>query len=166
VLLLSHPVFAGTGLDSGELVGDYGLNTGGDPGNYNGKAAGHETDSSEGPGATAPTICGLPGPTNGLPAADLPLGLQVLARAGTVEQPGSELTFYQHPGGGIVFSVGSINFGGSLAVEPNLQQIVRNAIALPEPTLIGQLLAGTVIVACLARFRVRRRVPRAPVLAT
>jgi hypothetical protein len=31
-----------------------------------------------------------------------------------------------------VFSVGSINFGGSLSVEPTLQQMVRNAFALAD----------------------------------
>jgi hypothetical protein len=32
-------------------------------------------------------------------------------------------------GGGIVFSAGSITFGGSLVVDEKIQQIVRNALA-------------------------------------
>ena len=39
------------------------------------------------------------------------------------------MTFYRHAGGGIVFSAGSLTFGGSLVVDPAIQQIVRNALA-------------------------------------
>ena len=33
--------------------------------------------------------------------------------------------------GGWVFSVGSLTFGGSLAVDTNIQQIIKNVLALP-----------------------------------
>ncbi len=128
VLEPEHPLFSATGLSADDLIGDFGLNTGGDPGNYDGTASGHETDTSAGPGATAATVCGLTAPTNPLSPAPLPQGLQVIARAGTPAEPGSDMTFYRHPGGGFVLSVGSINFGGSLAVEPKLQQVIRNAL--------------------------------------
>ena len=41
---------------------------------------------------------------------------------------GAHMTYYDHPGGGGVFSVGSIAFGGSLVVDPFLQGAVRNVL--------------------------------------
>src|SRR5262249_923086 len=50
--------------------------------------------------------------------------VQVLAR-GQNTGPFAEMTYYDHhPGGGFVFSVGSISFGGSLIINQELQQIV------------------------------------------
>ena len=34
-----------------------------------------------------------------------------------------------HTGGGIVFSVGSLTFGGSLVVDGTIQQLMRNVLA-------------------------------------
>jgi FG-GAP-like repeat len=111
VLKAEHPLFKypeDTKLKNGDIFGDSGLNTGKEGLNPNGKASAWETDTSrDGP---------------------LPPGLVVLARA---SPPEAEMTFYEHPGGGSVFSAGSIAFGGSLVVDPVLQQIVRNVLALP-----------------------------------
>jgi hypothetical protein len=41
---------------------------------------------------------------------------------------GAEMLYYAHPGGGWVFSAGSMTFGGSLVDDANLQTIVRRAI--------------------------------------
>ena len=41
---------------------------------------------------------------------------------------GSQMTYYDHPGGGFVFSASSIAFCGSLFVDPNLQRIVLNCL--------------------------------------
>jgi hypothetical protein len=38
------------------------------------------------------------------------------------------MTYYDHPGGGFVFSAGSMSFGGSLVVDGKLQRIIRNAL--------------------------------------
>jgi hypothetical protein len=38
------------------------------------------------------------------------------------------MTYYQHPGGGFVFSVGSLCFTGALADDTVLQRIVSNAL--------------------------------------
>ncbi len=164
VLVPSHPIFAGTSVQTGTIIGDYGLNI--SP-TYNGKAAGHETDTATGPSAQAATVCGL-APPDAVPlpgSAPLPEGLEILARAGPDESPGAEITYYRHRGGGIVFSVGSINFGGSLAVEPTLQQMVRNAFALgqaPPPSVpsvgsIGSILLGALIGIALACSIAHRR---------
>ena len=52
------------------------------------------------------------------------------------------MIYYNHPGGGIVFSVGSITFGGSLVADWRIQQILRNAAAeacadCPTVTVVG-----------------------------
>ena len=58
-----------------------------------------------------------------------PDGLQVLASGeADFEGPGAEMVFYEHTGGGIVFSVGSLTFGGSLVVDRTIQQLMRNVL--------------------------------------
>jgi hypothetical protein len=42
--------------------------------------------------------------------------------------PGADMTYYDHPGGGCMFSVGSISFGGSLVGDPVLSGIMRNLL--------------------------------------
>ena len=41
---------------------------------------------------------------------------------------GAHMTYYTHPGGGGVFSAGSISFGASLAVDPQIQKIGSNVL--------------------------------------
>jgi hypothetical protein len=102
-----HPFFAGTGLAAGDVIGTTGRNGGG--------ACGWEVD-------TATDF----GEGNG-PAPD---SVQVLARGELVSDAGytGHITYYEHPSGGWVFSIGSITFGGSLVIDPVLQQIARNAL--------------------------------------
>lgn len=121
VLLPEHPLFAGTGVVAGDGIGAMGLNTSG--GAYNGAASAWEVDTSTGD-PSRPLGC----ESGDYPVIDspLPAGLQVLARA----NPGGEITFYQHPGGGSVFAAGSITFGGSLVIDPQLQQLLRNVLSL------------------------------------
>jgi hypothetical protein len=38
------------------------------------------------------------------------------------------MIYYDHPGGGGVFSVGSITLGGSLAVDADLSKMVNNVL--------------------------------------
>jgi hypothetical protein len=40
----------------------------------------------------------------------------------------AQMVYYDHPGGGFVFSVGSITFGGSLMQDDKLQQIMRRVL--------------------------------------
>ena len=125
VLAAEHPMFAGTGLRNGDTFGDAGLNTG----FGNGKASAWEVDTADGPGATRiPVACATE--EAAVPSSQLPSGLVVLARgqfdgAG----PGADMIYYDHAAGGFVFSVGSLTFGGSLVVDPKLQQIMRNVLA-------------------------------------
>jgi hypothetical protein len=128
-----HPLFEGTGLSNGDTIGAVGLNQGHSDGRGNGAASGWEVDTSRGPGATAlPTACDLDKahlPPTGVPPSALPGGLVVLAQGvpdGT--EPGADMTYYDHPGGGFVFSAGSLTFGGSLVVDPKLSALVHNVI--------------------------------------
>ena len=41
---------------------------------------------------------------------------------------GAHLTYYTHPGGGGIFSAGSISFGASLAADCQLQTMVSNVL--------------------------------------
>lgn len=99
VIAPDHWVFAGLELNAGDLIGDTGLNQG--------FASGWETDK-RGP-ATPP-------------------GAVLLARGTNPDGGGAEMVYYDHPAGGGVFAVGSITFGGSLAVDERLSTIVRNVL--------------------------------------
>jgi hypothetical protein len=130
VMQAGHPLFAGTGLTNGQTFGEVGLNTvfG------NGAACGWEVDDTY--------------------AGGTPANVTVLATGhdswdGSAWS-GGQMVYYPNPGGGLVFSVGSLAFAGSLAVDARIQQIVRNALtqalALPRPRPIlynPQRLGGT-----------------------
>ncbi len=125
VVRADHPLFAGTGLGNGDLFGQAGLNKG-----YgNGKASAWEVDTSDSPGATSiPPACATE-PAD-VPPSSLPAGLVVLASGEhDVGGPGADMVFYDHPGGGFVFSVGSLTFGGSLVVDAKIQQLMRNVLS-------------------------------------
>jgi hypothetical protein len=102
-----HPFFAGTGVTTGAVIGTQGRNGGG--------ACGWEVD-------TATDF----GEGNG-PA---PAGQQILARGELVTHEGytGHMTLHANDNGGWVFAIGSITFGGSLVVDPTLQQVARNAL--------------------------------------
>jgi hypothetical protein len=95
-----HWVFDGTAVAKGDLIGKYGLNTGG--------ASGWELDKID--------------------PAHRPHGLVHLARGTNGWGRGADMVYFTHPGGGGVFSVGSITFGGSLAIDPVLSKMLRNVL--------------------------------------
>jgi hypothetical protein len=65
-----------------------------------------------------------------------PAGVVRLAEGGPIGlEPGAEMIYYQYPnpsgpdvGGGYVFSVGSLNFGQSLLVDPRLRALLGNLL--------------------------------------
>ncbi len=75
-----------------------------------------------------------------IPSSGLPQGIVLLARAYNppgyehedfAETVGADMTFYRHPGGGFVFSTGSIPFGHSLsqdAPDAVLPRLMRNVL--------------------------------------
>jgi hypothetical protein len=98
----THWVFAGTGVVVGSLIGGSGLNS------FGGGASGWETDK---------VVSGV-----------TPANRVLLAKGTNANSGGADMLYYDHAGGGGVFSVGSINFGGSLIVDANLTKIVRNVL--------------------------------------
>jgi hypothetical protein len=130
-----HPLFAGVTVNdpvtgvarhviNGDLFGDHGLNIG----FGNGKASAWEVDTRDGIGASSiPPACATEDSV--IRASSLPVDLTLLA-SGEADAggPGAEMVFYEHSGGGIVFSVGSLTFGGSLVVDSTIQQLMRNVL--------------------------------------
>lgn len=113
-----HHLFAGTGVINGQEIGAVGLNGGG--------ASGWEMDTSL-PGLAPDGIVVSASGSNDRGVA--PANLELLARGTNAGGFGADMTYYQTPAGGFVFCAGSISFGGSLVVDPDLQQVVRNALA-------------------------------------
>ena len=108
VTMESHRFFKDTGLTNGNLIGQNGRN---------GAASGWEMDSSK----------QLPDHVPGAP----PDNIQILAEGtnvGPANDFSGQITYYDTDAGGFVFAAGSLTFGGSLAVDTNLQQIVQNVL--------------------------------------
>ena len=117
VLDATHRLFQGTGLANGDLIGENGINGNG--------ASGWEMDTAIAGTVPPGTVVSATGPDDrGAP----PANLVVIAR-GTNPGFGADMTCYDIPAGGRVFSVGSISFVGSMIRDANLQQIVRNVLA-------------------------------------
>lgn len=101
----NHWIFAGTGIRNGDLIGALGLNK---INNSTGGASGWETDQVD---------------------RYTPKNAIVLAKGTNIIGAGAHMVYYDHPGGGGVFSTGSITFGGSLAVDQKLTRIVNNVLS-------------------------------------
>ena len=118
----SHWIFQGAGLKTGDLIGREGIN--------GGSASGWETDQAD---ARSPRNLRIL--ARGLNPEDY-MGQGGQGKSAQYPDPayiwngrgGAHMTYYDHPGGGGVFSVGSIAFGGSLVVDPALQRVVRNVL--------------------------------------
>lgn len=95
-----HWIFAGTDLKAGELFGEASLHC-----RCPGGASGHETDKVS-----------LHSPKN----------IKILAKGMNPDQGGAEITIFDTPSGGSVFSVGSINYVASLPIDDKISQLTRN----------------------------------------
>ena len=101
-------IFAGTGLQDGNSFGASGLNT---ATCTSGAASGWEQD--------------------GIDATYRPAGLVFLAEGLVDGGAGADMTYYEtasDPPSGGVFSAGSITFGGSLAIDSSLSQVITNVL--------------------------------------
>jgi Tachylectin len=119
VQMAQHPFFAGTSLSNGDEIGQEGKN---------GPASGWEMDWSE--NATAPDGV-IVTAREGSDRGRRPDNLQLLARGTNRRADGNltaHMTYYDHPGGGFVFAVGSLCFTGSLVQDAKLQIVVKNAL--------------------------------------
>jgi putative cell wall-binding protein len=100
----SHWIFKGTGVKKGSRIGTRGLNT---VKGSSGGASGWETDQVD---------------------RNTPKNYVMLAKGTNTNGAGAHMIYYDHTGGGGVFSTGSITFGGSLAVDNQLTQMVKNVL--------------------------------------
>jgi hypothetical protein len=161
VVLPDHFLFRGLGVQRGQLFGTAGVG-----------ASGDEIDTMCDSFANG-LPCQITIPPGGIPPSSLPSGIVLLARApnqGTncVEGVGADMTFYRHPGGGFVFSAGSIAFGHSLSQDLQtevLPGLVRNVLGSPSqgilvPRAISSKGFEFTLIGCLpAQFYVLERSP-------
>lgn len=94
-----HWIFDGTDLKKGDLFGENSLNGGG--------ASGHETDKR---------------------TVDTPEEFVMLAKGTNPDYGGADMMIRESPGRGMIFSVGSITYTGSLEVDDNVHKITMNVI--------------------------------------
>ena len=52
----------------------------------------------------------------------------LLLAQGTNIGPAAEMVTYDHPGGGFVFSAGSMSIQGAIPVDPVLQKVISNVL--------------------------------------
>ena len=98
----SHWAFAGTGLADGATFGEASLHE-----RCPGGASGHETDK------VTPLS---------------PPNIVTIARGLNAGDGGAEMTFYETPSGGAVFSAGSITWPASVLVDGHVSRITRNML--------------------------------------
>ncbi len=98
----SHWAFAGTGLKAGDTFGERCLHQ-----RCPGGASGHETDK------VSPSS---------------PAAVRRLARGLNSDDGGADMVTFDTPSGGMVFSVGSINYVASLPVDENISRITANVL--------------------------------------
>jgi hypothetical protein len=98
-----HWAFAGTGLRAGDLFGQASLHE-----RVHGGASGHETDKM---------------------SASSPPGAVLLAKGTNPDGGGAEIVYHETPGGGAVFSAGSITYVPALLVDAAVSRITSNVIA-------------------------------------
>lgn len=95
-------VFAGTGLRTGDVFGQKSLHM-----RCPGGASGHETDKI---------------------SASSPPNVQMLAKGLNPDDGGAEMTWYDTPSGGAVFSVGSISYPSSLPIDESISRVTANVL--------------------------------------
>ncbi len=122
VIAAEHPLFAGSGVANGDLIGQTGRQ-----GVNGGGASGWEMDTSNvgNHGDDGIIVDATVASDRGTP----PANLQLLARGTNTDTHAADMTYYDTGAGGFVFSVGSICFGGSLVQDAALQTVVTNALS-------------------------------------
>jgi hypothetical protein len=98
----AHWAFAGTGLRNGDLFGVNSLHR-----RCPGGASGHETDKL---------------------SASSPVGARLLAKGANPGGGGAEMVCFETPGGGAVFSAGSICYVSALPVDDGVSRVTANVL--------------------------------------
>ncbi|HKI34053.1 MAG TPA: N,N-dimethylformamidase beta subunit family domain-containing protein [Gemmataceae bacterium] len=102
VIAPEHWVFAGTGLRKGDLFGTKTLHE-----RYGDGGSGHETDKI---------------------SPSSPKNVTLLAKGLNPDDGGAHLVYFETPGGGAVFSAGSITYPSGLLCDPPTARITANVI--------------------------------------
>jgi len=102
VLESDHWVFAGTGLKKGDLFGTRTLHA-----RYGDGGSGHETDKI---------------------SPHSPKNVTLLAKGLNPDDGGAHLVYFETPGGGAVFSAGSITYPSGLLCDPPTGRITENVL--------------------------------------
>ena len=102
VINADHWIFAGTGLQNGDIFGEKSLQE-----RINGGASGHETDKM---------------------SPHSPPGTVLLAKGTNIDDGGAEIVYYETASQGAVFSVGSITYVPCLLVDDAVSRITSNVI--------------------------------------
>jgi N,N-dimethylformamidase len=113
VLEPEHWIFAGTGLQQGDLFGFESLDV-----RNPGGASGHETDKL---------------------SASAPRTTRVLARGVNPDNGGAEIAYFETDSGGRVFSTGSISYVCSIPIDDQISRITRTVIEnflSPKPAAV------------------------------
>ncbi len=97
-----HWAFAGTGLKNGDLFGTKTLHA-----RYGDGASGHETDKI---------------------SPSSPKNVRRLAKGRNPDDGGAHLVFFETPGGGMVFSAGSITYPTALLCDPPTSAVTANVL--------------------------------------
>ena len=97
-----HWLFSGTGMRNGDTFGHESLHE-----RIPGGASGHETDKT---------------------STSSPSNVRVVARGLNPDNGGAEITYYDTPSGGAVFSAGSITYPSSILVDDTVSHLTANAI--------------------------------------
>ncbi len=118
VINATHPFMQPLRLEAGALIGQGGRN--------GGNACGWEVDTSTAPAVDIDGHVDARGSSDrGLP----PANLVVLAQgASGPYRHAADMTCYETKAGGVIFSVGSICFGGSLVEDPRLARLLENVL--------------------------------------
>jgi hypothetical protein len=98
----AHWAFSGTGLREGDLFGEPSLHR-----RCPGGASGHETDKI---------------------TPHSPQNVHLLAQGTNPDSGGAQMVIYEAPGGGRVFSVGSITWPSSILVDDSVSKITANVL--------------------------------------
>jgi hypothetical protein len=98
----SHWVFAGTGLNNGDLFGQQSLHM-----RCAGGASGHETDKI---------------------SPSSPKNVRLLAKGTNRDNGGAEMVYYETPSGGAVFAAGSITYASCLPVDENVSKLTASVL--------------------------------------
>lgn len=119
-----HWIFNGTGLKKDDLFGNASLNS-----NTKSIQTSFEVDPASKPGMAKLKGTGASGWETDKISSTAPDDVTLLAKGTNRANGGAEMIIRELKNGSIIFSASSITFGGSLLVDQNCSQLVKNVLA-------------------------------------